>query len=95
MNINIKRILLAVLGAAIVCGFYFLSRYNYLLFHYIVEFTSIAVAASIFLIALNTTFHKSGVFMFLMGASLFTSAILDFLHALAYKGQTGIDHFYF
>ncbi|MEI7616763.1 MAG: MASE3 domain-containing protein, partial [Actinomycetota bacterium] len=87
MNKTIKRLLLGALLAAIICGLYFISRYNYLLFHYIVEFTSIAVALSMFIIALNTTYHTSDVFMFFVGTAFFTSAVLDFFHTLAFKGQ--------
>jgi hypothetical protein len=88
MNKNIKRIVLTFLFAAIICGLYFVSRYNYLFFHYIVEFTSISIAVSIFVIAINTAYLTSNVFMFLIGTAFFTSALLDFLHTLAFKGQS-------
>jgi diguanylate cyclase (GGDEF)-like protein len=87
MNKNIKRIILAFLLTAIICGLYFVSRYNYLFFHYIVEFATISIAVSIFVIALNTAYHTSDVFMFHVGTAFFTSALLDFLHTLAFKGQ--------
>jgi len=87
MNKITKRILMAVLVAAILCGLYFVSKYNYLLFHYLIEFTSIAVAVSMFILTLNTTYHTSDIFMFFVGTAFFTSAILDFLHTMAFKGQ--------
>jgi len=88
MNKIIKISLSILLAAAIIAGLYFVSRYNYLLFHYIVEFSSITIGVSIFIIAINTAYITTNVFMLFIGTSFFTSAVLDFLHTLSYKGQS-------
>ena len=67
--------------------FYFLSQYNFLLYHIIVEFISISIGIFVFAIAINTINITSNVFILLIGTTFFTSAILDLLHTIAFKGM--------
>ncbi|MBB6479665.1 MASE3 domain-containing protein [Spirochaeta isovalerica] len=64
-----------------------LRFYSFLLFHSVVEFISILIAFSIFIIAWNTRgIAYSGYLVFLGIAYLFIGS-LDLLHTLAYKGM--------
>ncbi len=83
----IKIFLSIIIIALMVAGLYFLSLYNYLLFHFIIEFASIVIGICVFLIAVHTSYLTKNVFMVFLGASLLTSSLLDFLHTLSFKGM--------
>ncbi|MDD3521240.1 MAG: GGDEF domain-containing protein [Actinomycetota bacterium] len=68
-------------------GLYFLSLYNFLLYHLIVEFLAMSIGIFVFVIAINTINITSNVFILLIGTTFFTSAILDFLHTITFKGM--------
>ncbi len=76
--------LLALLFAV---SFYFLSQYNFLLYHIIIEFIAISIGIFVFVIAVNTINITSNVFILLIGTTFFTSAILDLLHTIVFKGM--------
>jgi len=87
---NKKRIAISIYSIiALLCaaGLYFLSLYNYLLFHIFIEFAAISIGIFVFVIAINTINITSNVFILLIGTSFFTSALLDFIHTIAYKGM--------
>lgn len=72
---------------ALTVGAYFLSTYNYLLFHSVVEIFSIVVAFAIFAVAWNTrSYHDNDYLIFFGIAYLFVGGI-DLLHTLAYQGM--------
>ena len=75
--------------AAVIAGvaLYAVSRYNYLLFHSIVELFSIIIAFSIFVIAWNTRKVSPNSYLLFIGISFFYVALIDLIHALAYKGM--------
>ena len=84
---NIKNIVYGIIAFSVLIGLYISSRYNYLLFHGLVEYFSIVIACGIFMIAWNTKrFLNHGYFLVIGIGSLFVSA-LDMLHALSYKGM--------
>jgi signal transduction histidine kinase len=69
-------------------GLYLLSQYSYLLFHSIVEVSSIVVASCVFLIGwLSVRFTQNRLYLFL-GVTYLVSGVVDLLHTLAYKGMT-------
>lgn len=71
----------------ILIGLYLAKSYNYLLFHVLVEFFSVAVACGIFMIAWNTRRIMDNNYLLFIGiASLFVGSI-DLVHTLAYKGM--------
>ncbi len=75
------------LGAAVFVVLYIGSRYNYLLFHSLVEIFTVIVACGIFIIAWNCrTILNNNYFLFVGIASLFVGAV-DLIHTLAYKGM--------
>jgi PAS domain S-box-containing protein len=81
-NIVIVAVLIIILGAL-----YFLSRYNYLLFHSIVEIFSVAISFAIFAIAWNSRRMSDNRYLLFIGISFLFIGGLDTLHTLAYKGM--------
>ncbi|OGR15520.1 MAG: hypothetical protein A2277_14445 [Desulfobacterales bacterium RIFOXYA12_FULL_46_15] len=76
-----------IIWVFILAVLYFLSRYNYLLFHGLAELFSIAISWAIFMIAQNSRQYLGNhYFRFISIAYLFVS-VLDLLHMLAYKGM--------
>ena len=66
---------------------YLTSLYSYLLFHSIAEVFTVVVMGSIFVLAWNTRlWMENGYFLFL-GIAFLLVGLIDFLHALAYKGM--------
>jgi PAS domain S-box-containing protein len=76
------------LFAAFLAGIvlYGISRYNYLIFHSLIELFSIIIAFSIFVIAWNTRIVAPNNYVLFLGISFFYVASIDLVHALAYKG---------
>lgn len=66
---------------------YIISRYNYLLFHSIVEGYSIVVAFTIYIIVLKTYQYSENNFLSFLGNAYFFIGVLDFLHLMTYKGM--------
>jgi signal transduction histidine kinase len=65
---------------------YLLSRFNYLLFHSLVELSSVAVAITTFSIGWHTRrFSRNDAFALLASAYL-SVGVLDLFHTLSYKG---------
>jgi len=74
-------------GLAILSGLFLTSRYNYLLFHSLVELFSVVIAGGIFMIAWNSRrFLNNNYLLFIGCASIFIGT-LDLLHTLAYKNM--------
>ncbi len=73
--------------AAALVALYFLSIYNYLLFHGVVEIFSVIIAFVIFAIAWNTRHLVDNHFFLFIGIAFLYVATLDFLHMLAYNGM--------
>ncbi len=74
-------------GVLALCGLYVISRYNYLLFHGLVELFSVVVACGIFMIAWNTRRLTNGDHLLFLGIAYLHVAGVDVLHTLAYKGM--------
>lgn len=68
-------------------GLYFTSWISYLLFHTLAEGFSIVVASSMFIIAWNSRKYIRNPYLLFIGIAYLFIAILDLLHALAYKGM--------
>jgi len=82
------NILLQVLAwCAVIGGLYWCSLYSYILFHSIVEIFSIVVASCIFLIAWNSRRFLDNNYVLFLGISFLFIAVIDIVHALAYKGM--------
>ncbi len=66
---------------------YVISRFNYLLFHSLVESFAIIVAALIYVLATRTYQHSRNSMFLFLGIAFFHIAVLDFAHLLTYKGM--------
>jgi len=76
-----------IVGAAVLAGLFVVSRYNYLLFHSLIELFSVAVAWGVFLLVWNgRRFIQNEGLLFLGIAYLFIGSI-DLVHTLGYKGM--------
>lgn len=66
---------------------YWISTFNYLLFHSLAEFFSALVAVGVFIVAWNSQrFLTTGYLVFLGVAHLYV-ALIDLVHTLAYQGM--------
>jgi diguanylate cyclase (GGDEF)-like protein len=89
MQKNLKIIRAALIGVIILAalaGLYFLSLYNNILTHSLIELTSIFFGACLFILAISTTYLAKNSFMVLLATVFFTSAVLDFLGTMSYQG---------
>lgn len=75
------------LAVAALVGLWILSQHNYLLFHVIVELFSVAVACGVFFVAWHTRPFLASHYLPLLGIGFLHVALLDTLHAIAYKGM--------
>ena len=71
----------------IIAGAHALASYNYLLFHTSVEFFSVCIAFSIFIVGASAHGTSSNNFVVIAGATYLFVAMLDTLHALSYRGM--------
>lgn len=84
---SLKNILIGIVLAVTVAALYFLSRYNYLLFHGVVEVFTVVIAIVIFTIAWNTRKISDNNYMLFIGMAFVFVAGFDLLHTLAFKGM--------
>jgi PAS domain S-box-containing protein len=84
-----KADLLSKVGgvAAAAAGLYLSSLYSYLLFHNLIEITTIAIAFSLFILTWNTKDYLESGYLKLLGIGYAFIALIDLLHTLAYKGM--------
>jgi hypothetical protein len=71
----------------ILVGLYFTTFVNYLLFHSLTEFISIAVACAFFMITWNSKSFIRNPYLLFIGIAYLFIAFLDLLHTLSYKGM--------
>jgi diguanylate cyclase (GGDEF)-like protein len=82
----IRAALISIIILATLAGLYFLSLYNNILTHSLLEFTSIFFGVCIFILAISTTYLAKNSFMVLLATVFFTSAVFDFLGIMSYQG---------
>lgn len=64
------------------------SQYNYILFHSVAEIFSVVVAASIFVVAVNSwKYLETNPYLSIVGVGFVFVAIIDVLHLLSFKGM--------
>lgn len=68
-------------------GLYLSSFYSYLLFHSLIEITTIAIAFTIFILTWNTRKILSNNYLTVLGIGYAFIGLIDLLHTLAYKGM--------
>ena len=81
-----NRLIYVVMFIVFVTFMFYLSRLNYLMFHTLVELSSIAVSLALFFIGWNTRDICSNKSFTFLSISFISIAIIDLLHLLTYKG---------
>lgn len=76
-----------VVSILLLGGLYALSRQNFLVFHGVVEFLSIAVAWSVFLVVWNARSVVRNDALLLLGTAYFFVGLFDLVHTLSYQGM--------
>ncbi len=71
---------------------YFLAQNNYLLFHSIIELSTIAIAFALFLVAWNVKDRTNNYNLIYLGIAYFFVGGIDLFHTFSYKGM-GIFHY--
>jgi PAS domain S-box-containing protein len=66
---------------------YFLSRYNYNLFHIVIEFFTVLLGILIFTITIISRKYNSHSFIERLGYGMLAVAVIVFLHTITYKGM--------
>jgi PAS domain S-box-containing protein len=74
-------------GAALLLALWGMAWQNYLLFHALVEFASIAVASAMFAVAWNSRRFSTNGYLTFLGVALLPVAVIDLFHTLSYKGM--------
>ncbi|MFO7653721.1 MAG: MASE3 domain-containing protein [Candidatus Krumholzibacteriia bacterium] len=77
----------AAVAAVLLLGLIWAKNHSYLLFHSLVELTSVVVAGSAFVVAWNARRYQEDSFLLFLGAALLTVGGLDLVHTLAYTGM--------
>ncbi len=72
---------------AIILGLYLSSLYSYLLFHGLIEITTIAIGFTLFILTWNARRYLANDCLKLLGIGYAFIALIDLLHTLAYKGM--------
>jgi len=83
----LKSVIIALMGLAFLILLYFVSRFNYLIFHNIAEMFSIVIAFSIFLFAWNSRRYLDNFCFIFLGIAYFHVGFLDLIHTLTYEGM--------
>ncbi|MCD1293556.1 hypothetical protein CUJ83_00910 [Methanocella sp. CWC-04] len=71
----------------VICGFFMLSDYNYVMFHMTVELIIVIVASMIFVITWYSRKFINNDYFLIIGIAFLFAGILDFIHLLTYKGM--------
>ena len=74
---------------------YFVADANYLLFHSIVELSTIAIAFALFLIAWNVKDRTDNFNLIYLGIAYFFVGIIDLFHTFSYKGMGIFNYDYY
>ena len=89
-----RTILVVITTLLAVLGLYLTSLKSYLLFHTLVELSSIVIGFSVLLVVWNARRWLNNNYLLGLGVALAAASILDLVHMLAYKGMnifTGYD----
>jgi two-component system, cell cycle sensor histidine kinase and response regulator CckA len=88
MLTRVRYVTLSYVGVitAITLGLYSTSLFSYLLFHSLVEISTIAIGFTLFILAWNTRRFLTNDCLKLIGIGYGFIAVIDLLHTLAYKG---------
>ena len=87
MTKRIKWIILfSLLACGVIAGLLFLSQFNYLFFHFLIEITSIIIGICLFIIVIHTFRLTKNVFLLFLGTLFLITSAIDLMHIVTYKG---------
>jgi PAS domain S-box-containing protein len=89
---NKKHIILVPLLLIVISMFYYVSTFNFLLVHTLIELTGIIVATTIFIIGWNTREFTKNNFMIVLSIGYFVVALISLIHVLTYAGMNIIPN---
>ncbi len=78
---------LVIAATALLFGIYMSAGYSYLLFHSLIEFTTITIAFTLLILTWHTRHFLTTGFLKAVGIGYGLIAIIDLLHTLAYRGM--------
>ena len=79
--------LILLVAALVFAALYLISRFNYLLFHTLVEIFGILIAGTIFVLAWNARHYMENGYLVFLGIGLLCVGGIALLHTLAYRGM--------
>ena len=82
-----KIIAFSLLACGAIAGLMFLSRFNYLFFHFTIEIASIIIGLCLFIIVIHTFRLTKNVFLLFLGTSFLVFSVIDLIHIITYKGM--------
>ena len=85
MKINYRLI---ILFSLIAFSLYWVSTFNYLLFHSLAEIFSISIAFTVFILTWNSQKYLKSNYLVLLGIAYLFIGILDLFHTLSYRGMS-------
>ncbi len=85
--LSLNNIVQGLVAVIILAGLYLTSLQNYLLFHSIIEVTTIVIFFAIFVIVWNARRNITDIFFLIIGISCLFIGSIDLVHTLAYKGM--------
>jgi PAS domain S-box-containing protein len=91
-HIFARKVFPTAVALGALAALYLLSRYNYLLFHTVVEIGAVAVAWSVFLLVWSARRLKAPPGFVMLGVGYLFVGGLDLLHTLAYEGMDVFGH---
>lgn len=86
-RIKSKSVVIGLVVIVLSAGLYFLSRYNYPLFHSIVDTVTVFIAAGVFVVVWNRRHMLDNHYYLYVGIAFLFFALVDFLHLLGNKGM--------
>jgi PAS domain S-box-containing protein len=90
MPIGVRKEMLSCIGliTVISLGLYLSSLYSYLLFHGLIEITTIAIGFTLFILSWNSRRFLANDCLKFIGIGYAFIAVIDLFHTLAYKGMS-------
>ncbi|MHA1930156.1 MAG: sensor histidine kinase [Candidatus Thorarchaeota archaeon] len=85
-RITVSNLIRITVLITICLGLYAASLYNYLLFHGLVELSSIGIAVAVFTIGWNSKLSENK-FYYILGIGYLFIGVIDLFHTLAYSGM--------
>jgi PAS domain S-box-containing protein len=82
-----RKILMGLEASAGLAFCYFVSRFNYLLFHSAVELFAVVISSSIFILIWNSRGRDRDTPYSFLGVAYLFVGLIDFFHALSYQGM--------